>query len=76
VRGAGGGAGSRGTAQEAGGKYKILTVDIEPWIIDKQVFSEPNVEVLTAPTAAARVQHRIATLRRELPGPAFAILGQ
>ena len=56
------------------GKYKLLTVDIEPWNIDKQVFSEPNVEILTSPSSSRRVQERIAHIRKELQGPAFAIL--
>lgn len=56
------------------GKYKILSVDIEPWNMDKQVFEEINVETMSAYTASQRVQDRIREIRRQLPGPAFAIL--
>lgn len=57
----------------AGTPYRILTVDIFRGDIDKQVFEEPNVEVLTAPSASARMANRVRELRQQLPGPMFVI---
>lgn len=39
-----------------------------------QVFKEPRVEVLTAPSASLRAAERLAAARLAAPGPLFAIL--
>jgi cephalosporin hydroxylase len=61
------------TVHRAGTPYRILTVDIFRSDIDKQVFVEPHVEVLTAPSASARMANRVRELRQQLPGPMFVI---
>ena len=42
----------------SGQPYRILTVDIDRSSIDDQVFSEPHVEILSAPSASHRMQAR------------------
>jgi cephalosporin hydroxylase len=57
----------------SGRPYRILTVDIDRSSIDDQVFSEPNVEILSAPSASLRMQERVRELRQGYEGPMFVI---
>jgi cephalosporin hydroxylase len=61
------------TVHRHGTPYRILSVDIDRTNIDAQVFEEPNVEILTAPSAAGRMQERVRALREAYPGPMFVI---
>ena len=52
----------------------MLSVDIDAEIISAQTKRDPNIELLTVSSVDPRVAERIAGLRRDYPGPAFAIL--
>jgi len=60
--------------RQIGGRFRVLSVDIDAEIISAQTKRDPNIELLTVSSVDPRVAERIAGLRRDYPGPAFAIL--
>lgn len=60
--------------RQMGGSRRLLTVDVDRDSIDPRVAADPMVEVMTASSTSPEVAARIQALRREHPGPVFAIL--
>ncbi|WP_107221294.1 CmcI family methyltransferase [Thauera aromatica] len=52
----------------------VLTVDIEDHLLDPRVPATPGIEFIKSSSVDAAVGARIAALRKQLPGPVFAIL--
>jgi cephalosporin hydroxylase len=52
----------------------VLTVDVDPSPLYLRIATESSIETMTASSTEPRVAERIAELRREHPGPVFAIL--
>ncbi len=60
--------------RQIGNRFRLLSVDIDASHISEQTRRDPDVELLTMSSVDPRVAERIASLRREYPGPAFSIL--
>ena len=60
--------------RQIGQRFKLLTVDIDADTVSTQTRHDPDVEVMTSSSTDPKVAERIAALRREYPGPVFAIL--
>lgn len=60
--------------RQIGNRFKLLSVDIDASNISEQTQRDPDIELLTMSSVDPRVVERIASLRREYPGPTFAIL--
>jgi cephalosporin hydroxylase len=60
--------------RQIGNRFKVFSVDIDQSNISEQTRRDPDVELLGLSSVDSRVAERIASLRREYPGPAFVIL--
>jgi cephalosporin hydroxylase len=60
--------------RQIGNRFKLISVDIDGKTVSEQTRRDPDIEMLTMSSLDPRVGQRIAALRREYPGPAFAIL--
>jgi cephalosporin hydroxylase len=60
--------------RQIGNRFRLLSVDVDASNISDRTRSDPDVELLTLSSVDPRVAERIANLRREYPGPVFAIL--
>jgi cephalosporin hydroxylase len=60
--------------RQIGNRFKVLSVDIDSSNISEQTRRDRDIELLGLSSVDSRVGERIASLRREYPGPAFAIL--
>jgi cephalosporin hydroxylase len=60
--------------RQIGNRFRLLSVDVDASNISERTRRDPDVELLTLSSVDPRVAERIATLRREYPGPVFAIL--
>jgi cephalosporin hydroxylase len=60
--------------QQIGRPYVIVSVDIAASVISEKTKSDPNVRLLTTSSSSPEVGKAIQDLRRNFPGPAFAIL--
>jgi cephalosporin hydroxylase len=60
--------------RQIGNRFRVLSVDIDESSIAERTRRDPDIELLTMSSVSAPVADRIANLRREYPGPAFAIL--
>jgi cephalosporin hydroxylase len=63
-----------GVMRQIGKRFKVLSVDIDGETVSQQVRRDPDIELLVMSSADAKVADRIAQMRREYPGPVFAIL--
>lgn len=57
-----------------GNPFRILSVDIDHDQTSEMTKRDPNVELFTCSSADSLVTQKIADLRKEFPGPVFAIL--
>ncbi len=55
-------------------RAQVFSVDIEPQSLDTRARSYPGIEFWVGSSTAPEVAARIAQLRKEYPGPMFAIL--
>jgi cephalosporin hydroxylase len=60
--------------RQIGNRFKVLSVDIDPTNISERTRRDHDVELLALSSIDQGVTERIASLRREYPGPAFVIL--
>ena len=60
--------------QQIGRPYVVVSVDITASRISEKTKSDPNIHLLTMPSASPEVRQSMRTLRQKFPGPAFAIL--
>ena len=60
--------------RQVGHPFRLLSVDIDADTISALTRQDPDIELMTASSTDPRVAERIAMLRREHPGPVFAIL--
>jgi cephalosporin hydroxylase len=60
--------------RQIGRPFLVVTVDIADSGISEKTKSDPNIRVLTMSSASEEARHAIKSLRRDYPGPAFAIL--
>jgi cephalosporin hydroxylase len=60
--------------RQIGNRFKLLSVDVDASNISERTRRDPDVELLTLSSVDPRVAERITGLRREYPGPVFAIL--
>ena len=60
--------------RQLGSRFRILSVDIDAATISEKTRQDPDVELLISSSVDPRVAQRIAALRKEYPGPVFAIL--
>jgi cephalosporin hydroxylase len=60
--------------RQLGGRFRLLSVDIDTETISEQTKSDPDIELITMSSVDPKLAQRIASVRREYPGPAFAIL--
>lgn len=61
-------------AKLANPRARVLTVDVDSSLIDPRLHAEPMIEYRVASSTSPVVGARITELRKELPGPVFAIL--
>ena len=60
--------------RQIGNRFKVFSVDINSERVDEKARRDPDIELLTMSSTDERVANRIAKLRREFPGPVFAIV--
>jgi cephalosporin hydroxylase len=60
--------------RQIGNPFKVFSVDVDGETISQETRKDPDIELLTMSSLDGRVAARIATLRKEYRGPAFAIL--
>lgn len=60
--------------RQIGKPFKVFSVDIDHSQTSALTKSDPDIELLTMSSTDERVQSRLLELRRQLAGPAFAIL--
>jgi cephalosporin hydroxylase len=60
--------------RQVGVRFRVISVDIDAETISAQTKSDPDIELITQSSVDPMVAQRIASLRREYPGAAFAIL--
>ena len=60
--------------RQLGGRFRLISVDITMETISAQTKSDPDIELITMSSADPKLAERIASMRREYPGPVFAIL--
>ena len=60
--------------RQIGNRFKLLSVDIDGETVSEKTRNDPDIELLTMSSVDSKVAARIAALRSEYPGPAFAIL--
>jgi cephalosporin hydroxylase len=60
--------------RQIGRPFKLLSVDIDADTVSAATRQDPDVELMTMSSTDSRVAERIGALRREFPGPVFAIL--
>jgi cephalosporin hydroxylase len=63
-----------GVMRQIGNRFKLLSVDIDPETVSERARSDPDIELLTMSSSSPEVGERIAALRNQYKGPAFAIL--
>jgi cephalosporin hydroxylase len=54
--------------------YRVLTVDVACDLVDPRTLNHPRIEVLKASSTSRKTAEVIHELRRQHPGPVFAIL--
>jgi cephalosporin hydroxylase len=60
--------------RQIGRRFRVLSVDIDAETISEQTKHDPDIELVTGSSIDPTVALRIAALRNEYPGSAFAIL--
>lgn len=60
--------------RQLGSRFRILSVDIDAATVSEKTRQDSNIELLVSSSVDPKVAQRIAALRREYPGPVFAIL--
>jgi cephalosporin hydroxylase len=60
--------------RQIGGRFKLLSVDIDAETVSQQTRQDPDIELLSTSSIDPRVGERITRLRSEYPGPVFVIL--
>lgn len=55
-------------------RFKVFSVDIDGETISERTRLDPDIELLSCSSLDPKVARRISALRREYPGPVFAIL--
>lgn len=60
--------------RQIGSRFRILSVDIDAATISEKTRQDPNVELLISSSVDPKVAQRVTALRKEYPGPVFAIL--
>ena len=60
--------------RQIGQPFRLLSVDIDADTVSPATRADPDVELLTMSSTDPMVAERITSLRREFPGPVFAIL--
>jgi cephalosporin hydroxylase len=60
--------------RQIGRPFRLLSVDIDAETVSPATRADPDVELLTMSSTDPRVAERIVSLRRDFPGPVFAIL--
>lgn len=63
-----------GVMRQNQNRFKVLSVDIDGQTISERTRSDSDIELLISSSLDPKVAQRIAALRREYPGPVFAIL--
>jgi len=63
-----------GVMRQIGNRFKVVSVDIDRETVSEKTRLDPDIELLFMSSLDPRVGERIATLRKECPGPAFTIL--
>ena len=59
---------------QLGGRRRVLTVDITHELVAPALLRHPGIDFVLSSSTAAGIPARIEALRRDYPGPAFAIL--
>jgi len=60
--------------RQIGNPFKVLSVDVDGETVSQETRKDPDIELLTMSSIDPGVAARIATLRSQYRGPAFAIL--
>ena len=60
--------------RQIGRPFRLLSVDIDADTVSALTRQDSDIELMTVSSTDPRVAERIAALRREYPGPVFAIL--
>jgi len=60
--------------RQIGKPFTVVSVDIESDRISEKTKSDPNIRLLTMSSACEEARSAIESLRRDRPGPAFAVL--
>lgn len=60
--------------RQSGNRFKLLSVDIDAATTSDKTRHDPDIELLISSSVDPKVAQRIAALRKEYPGPVFAIL--
>lgn len=60
--------------RQIGQRFRLLSVDIDADTVSPATRADPDIELLTMSSTDPKVAERIASLRRDYPGPGFAIL--
>ena len=60
--------------RQLGNRFRILSVDIDAATVSEKTRHDPDIELLVSSSVDPRVAQRIVTLRKDYPGPVFAIL--
>jgi cephalosporin hydroxylase len=60
--------------RQIGNRFRLLSVDIDADTVSPKTRQDPDIDLLTMSSTDPRVAARIESLRKEYPGPVFAIL--
>jgi cephalosporin hydroxylase len=60
--------------RQIGNRFKVLSVDIDGETVSTKTRQDSDIELLTMSSTDSRVADRVASLRKEYPGPMFVIL--
>lgn len=60
--------------RQLGNRFRLLSVDIDAATISEKTRQDPDIELLISSSVEPNVAQRVAALRKEYPGPVFAIL--
>jgi len=60
--------------EQINNKSQVFSVDIDHTSLNPKVRNHPRIELMLSSSTAPQVSQRIVELRREFPGPIFAIL--
>jgi cephalosporin hydroxylase len=60
--------------RQIGKPFKLVSVDVDHSLTSEATKHDPDIELLTTSSTDERVKSRLLQLRRQYPGPAFAIL--